>query len=286
MNTSTTQQLSIVEVPPAAGRRASTETSLRKSSVKRNRRTAESKSVKKQASRKPKPSTVRSRASKGIGPSEKPARRQLRQETKLTIAVDPVPPLEMDLPFCVPEELESPAMMADEIPAAPEPSIEASVVDGDGLEAEFVVGSAVDPLAELSLPEPAGTETERIAAPELPFAAETLVPVQTPVSSVQISEPASIQRTFVFRWNAFLHLLGTGWNWLRQRLKTQQSKKRLRVCESVSLGEKRFIAVVQVDGEQFLVGGSSSSVSTLAHLEQAREFADVFRRYGQSGIQA
>jgi hypothetical protein len=57
--------------------------------------------------------------------------------------------------------------------------------------------------------------------------------------------------------------------------KSQQAKKRLRVCETVSLGEKRFIAVVEVDGDQFLVGGSSSSVAMLAHLEPQPAFADV-----------
>jgi hypothetical protein len=61
--------------------------------------------------------------------------------------------------------------------------------------------------------------------------------------------------------------------------RSQQSKKRLRVCETVSLGEKRFIAVVEVDGDQFLVGGSSSSVAMLAHLEPQPAFADLL---GQS----
>lgn len=66
------------------------------------------------------------------------------------------------------------------------------------------------------------------------------------------------------------------WNWIQQQFSTQRTKKRLRVCETVSLGEKRFVAVIQVDGEQFLVGGSSNSVSTLARLER-KDFADVYR---------
>jgi Flagellar biosynthesis protein, FliO len=74
-------------------------------------------------------------------------------------------------------------------------------------------------------------------------------------------------------------LLTQGWSWMQQKLKSPRGKKRLRVCESVSLGEKRFVAVIQVDGEQFLVGGSASSVSTLAHLERSREFSDVFERH-------
>ncbi len=68
------------------------------------------------------------------------------------------------------------------------------------------------------------------------------------------------------------------WTWVQQKLKSHQVKKRLRVCETVSLGEKRFVAVIQVDGQQFLVGGSSSSVSTLARLEGSREFSDVLQR--------
>jgi Flagellar biosynthesis protein, FliO len=84
-------------------------------------------------------------------------------------------------------------------------------------------------------------------------------------------------------WSVVLKSLGSllaqGWNWTQQRLKSPRAKKRLRVCESVSLGEKRFVAVIQVDGEQFLVGGSASSVSTLAHLERSREFSEVFERH-------
>jgi hypothetical protein len=73
-------------------------------------------------------------------------------------------------------------------------------------------------------------------------------------------------------------LVASSWKWLAEKLKTQQAKKRLRVCETVALGEKRFIAVVQVDDQQFLVGGSSSAVSTLAHLERPRGFAAVFQK--------
>ena len=107
---------------------------------------------------------------------------------------------------------------------------------------------------------------------------------------IQVSSEPSEQtlvRTVNVRWIALRSVLATGWNWVQQRLKSQQSRKRLRVCESVSLGEKRFVAVIQVDGEQFLVGGSSSSISTLAHLERSREFSDVFRqRYQQDPSQA
>jgi flagellar biogenesis protein FliO len=66
--------------------------------------------------------------------------------------------------------------------------------------------------------------------------------------------------------------------WIKQRVKVQQARKNLRVCESVSLGEKRFVAVVQVDEERFLIGGSSGSVSLLSRLQEARAFAAVLDR--------
>jgi len=80
-------------------------------------------------------------------------------------------------------------------------------------------------------------------------------------------------------FESLVSFLTQTWNWTQQKLKSPRGKKRLRVCESVSLGEKRFVAVIQVDGEQFLVGGSANSVSTLAHLERSREFSEVFERH-------
>jgi len=74
------------------------------------------------------------------------------------------------------------------------------------------------------------------------------------------------------------HCLAEVWNWTRKQLSSCQTKKRLRVCETVSLGEKRFVSVIEVDGEQFLVGGASSSVATLARLEPSPEFSEVLKR--------
>jgi len=119
--------------------------------------------------------------------------------------------------------------------------------------------------------------------PEIPAVAEP--PAGTTAELVALSPVvghesihAAIQR------KSFLNVLAAAWNWLQQKLKSQQVRKRLRVCESVSLGEKRFVALIQVDGEQFLVGGSSTSISTLAHLERRKEFADVLCGQGEQGL--
>ena len=44
--------------------------------------------------------------------------------------------------------------------------------------------------------------------------------------------------------------------------------RRLKVCETVSLGEKRFVSIVEVDGVSLLVGGGSGSVSLLTPLQE------------------
>ena len=60
-----------------------------------------------------------------------------------------------------------------------------------------------------------------------------------------------------------------------KKINVRQNRKRLRVCETVALGDKRFVAVIQVDDQQFLLGGSASSVSLLAQLDKPTEFAQV-----------
>ena len=65
-------------------------------------------------------------------------------------------------------------------------------------------------------------------------------------------------------------LLARAWGWL-QKQHAFSAKKQLRVCETVSLGEKRFVALVQVENQKFLIGGGASSVSLLAELENESE---------------
>ena len=71
--------------------------------------------------------------------------------------------------------------------------------------------------------------------------------------------------------------LRRGWRWLQVRRKWQLSSKRLLLCESVSLGEKRFLAIVKVDDRQFLVGGAAGNVSMLATLGGKSEFAALLK---------
>jgi len=59
------------------------------------------------------------------------------------------------------------------------------------------------------------------------------------------------------------------WQTLCRAAKSQAAKKKhLRVCENVSLGDKRFVALVQVDEQRFLIGGGVNSVAMLARLSE------------------
>lgn len=51
-----------------------------------------------------------------------------------------------------------------------------------------------------------------------------------------------------------------GWRAIRR------APKRLRLCESLPLGERRFVAVVEFDAARFLVGGTGSSLVLLSRL--------------------
>jgi flagellar biogenesis protein FliO len=60
----------------------------------------------------------------------------------------------------------------------------------------------------------------------------------------------------------------TGFKWLQEKSLQKSSSRRMRVTETVSLGEKRMVSILQVDGTQLLIGASGSSVSLLAILDQ------------------
>jgi flagellar biogenesis protein FliO len=93
-----------------------------------------------------------------------------------------------------------------------------------------------------------------------------------------ISDRAGSRRGVSNAVQSFLIATQRAFRWIARRVKVQQARKNLRICESVSLGDKRFVAIVQVDDERFLIGGSSGSLSLLTRLQEARTFAAVLGR--------
>ena len=80
--------------------------------------------------------------------------------------------------------------------------------------------------------------------------------------------------------------LHSAWKWMDQSYTRQRLSTRLKVAETVSLGEKRLVSILQVDGAQFLIGGTANSISLLATIEASVEtspnFADVLRMKAES----
>ena len=65
----------------------------------------------------------------------------------------------------------------------------------------------------------------------------------------------------------------TLWQWVGRAVKPR-SARRLRVCETLSLGERRFLAVIEFDHQEFLVGGSGNSLELLARLREGMVIAE------------
>jgi flagellar biogenesis protein FliO len=65
------------------------------------------------------------------------------------------------------------------------------------------------------------------------------------------------------RWSRVLHWLGGFGLWTRSR-----PARQLRVRETLPLGERRFLAVVEFEQQKFLIAGTGSSVSMLTVLPE------------------
>jgi flagellar biogenesis protein FliO len=64
----------------------------------------------------------------------------------------------------------------------------------------------------------------------------------------------------------------------------KKRQRRLRVSETLSLGDKRFVSILEVDGQSFLVGGSGASIALLASLaKEPTSFEGVLRESLQRG---
>jgi hypothetical protein len=72
-------------------------------------------------------------------------------------------------------------------------------------------------------------------------------------------------------------LLSRAVNWIRKRQQGRSNTRRLQVAATVSLGEKRFAAVIQVDGQQFLIGGGATNVALLAQLNGTGSFGTLLK---------
>ena len=96
-----------------------------------------------------------------------------------------------------------------------------------------------------------------LKAPVCPAMLEDTTRVEGGPCPIDDLHPGTNTASMVRRWLRTM--------WTPVLLKRQA--KRLRLTETVSLGEKRFVAILQVDGSSFLIGGGSAGVSLLKQLE-------------------
>ena len=72
---------------------------------------------------------------------------------------------------------------------------------------------------------------------------------------------------------------GSKWAALLRRIRALAAghgrQRRLRLCETLSLGEKRFIAVVEYGQEKFLLAGTQQSISLLQRLDGSSKQTDL-----------
>lgn len=74
----------------------------------------------------------------------------------------------------------------------------------------------------------------------------------------------------------------SAWKWIEQKRVRQSAMRRLRVAETISLGEKRFVSIVQVDGCDYLIGGAAGSVSLLTALAKQPSFNETLQQRAQA----
>jgi flagellar biogenesis protein FliO len=70
----------------------------------------------------------------------------------------------------------------------------------------------------------------------------------------------------------FRGLLSVATRW-GQTISLKRRENQLRLCETLSLGDRRFLAVVLVEQQKYLVGGAPNSVALLAKLPSKVQMA-------------
>jgi len=96
-------------------------------------------------------------------------------------------------------------------------------------------------------------------------------PIQTDLLPAESAE-SGIRILLRPRWRGFSTLaagqigffLRAIWKPLIGRVRSQ--RKKLMVCDTTSLGDRRFVSVIQVERQRFLIGYSPSTVTLLAQL--------------------
>ena len=58
----------------------------------------------------------------------------------------------------------------------------------------------------------------------------------------------------------------------------RRKQRSMRLCETLPLGDRRYLALVEVDGHRFLLGAAGNSLSLLARLSSPSETSEILSR--------
>jgi flagellar biogenesis protein FliO len=72
---------------------------------------------------------------------------------------------------------------------------------------------------------------------------------------------------------------GAWWQQIVRRFR--RPPRRLRLCETLPLGDRRFVAVVEFEQARFLVGGTSAALVLLARLAPSEATEQASERYAE-----
>jgi len=105
--------------------------------------------------------------------------------------------------------------------------------------------------------------------------------MKTPSSKKRTRRPTSIAKRLRAKrgkniFQELGQLLSRTWKRFQQQ-RMRGASRSLRLEESVSLGQKRFVAVVKVDGQRFLIG-VSSEITMLTPLNRETKFAKALQK--------
>lgn len=119
-----------------------------------------------------------------------------------------------------------------------------------------------------SVTPPAGTFANTLAASR-----DKNESSDSPATLTSGTSPIKLRRALPVPGGIFSRI----WSWL-SRNRAFGAEKQLRISETLSLGEKRFVALLHVEGRKFLIGGGASGVSLLTPLEPAADSTQSLQR--------
>ena len=123
--------------------------------------------------------------------------------------------------------------------------------------------------ARLSLPKTSAPSIPELnPEPTPPSARPSTRPTPRPTPPTPRARPASPATL-----SSFVRKI---WTWLKAKRALQLRSKRLTVTETVSLGDKRFVSIVRVDDQHYLIGGSASGVALLTDLPERPQEPEAF----------